>query len=40
MCSENCLMIGIMMPVGGTCLSVLSPINACKKKVNPAEVKT
>jgi len=25
MCLENCLMIGVMMPVGVSCLSTLSP---------------
>lgn len=32
MCLENCLMIGIMMPVGVSCLSTLSPMNMKKKK--------
>lgn len=32
MCLENCLMIGIMMPVGVSCLSTLSPANTKKKK--------
>lgn len=31
MCLENCLMIGIMMPFGVSCLSTLSPTNTEKK---------
>lgn len=37
MCLENCLMIGIMMPVGVSCLSTLLPMNA--EKTDPAEAK-
>lgn len=37
MCFENCLMIGIMMPVGVSCLSTLWPMNT--EKTDPAEAK-
>lgn len=39
MCLKNCLMIGIMMPVGVSCLSTLSPMNTGKKKTDPADAK-
>lgn len=32
MCLENCLMIGIMMPVAVSCLSTLSPMNTETKR--------
>lgn len=32
MCSENCLMIGVMMPVGVPCLSTLSPMSTEGKR--------
>lgn len=35
MCLKNCLMIGIMMPVGVSCLSTLSPL----KKTHPKKQK-
>lgn len=38
MCLENCLMIGIMMPVGVGCLSTLSPTNT-EDKIDPADTK-
>lgn len=38
MCLENCLMIGIMMPVGLSCLSTLSPMNTEKNR--PSRRKT
>lgn len=35
MCLENCLMIGIMMPFGVSCLSTLSPTNTQKNRPRP-----
>lgn len=34
MCLKNCLMIGIMMPVGVSCLNTLSPVNTDKNRPN------